>query len=226
MIPDDPHDQQLLIAEYVLGLCRGEQNDEVERWLERDPDAAAMARQWREHWVAAVELLDPERVPARIWREIRRRTGNDEPWWRRGWGSAPLWRSVSAALAVTVLVLALVPAGPAPVTYTVVLQAPGEAAKPGWRITVSADGDLNLTPLVESRYQPDRSVQFWTLADPAQGPRSLGLIQPGHSITIPASRIGDVQPGQLFELTLEPRGGSPASRPTGPVLFIGRAVEI
>jgi anti-sigma-K factor RskA len=28
----------------------------------------------------------------------------------------------------------------------------------------------------------------------------------------------------LFELTLEPEGGSPYNRPSGPVLYIGRAV--
>ena len=102
---------------------------------------------------------------------------------------------------------------PAPV-YTVVLQAPGEAAQPGWRITVADNGDLQLTPLAQQAdYRADRSVQFWTLENNAEGPRSLGLVEPGRS-------------GQLFELTLEPPGGSPEPRPTGPVLFIGRAVAL
>jgi anti-sigma-K factor RskA len=35
-----------------------------------------------------------------------------------------------------------------------------------------------------------------------------------------------VQPDQLFELTLEPRSGSPTGRPTGPVRYIGRAVKV
>jgi anti-sigma-K factor RskA len=29
----------------------------------------------------------------------------------------------------------------------------------------------------------------------------------------------------LFEITLEPYGGSTTGRPTGPILFIGRAVK-
>ena len=73
---------------------------------------------------------------------------------------------------------------------------------------------------------PDRSVQFWTLVDPKEGPRSLGLIEPGKAVTLSAEQIGAVQAGQLFELTLEPEGGSPLNRPTGPVLYIGRAVLI
>ena len=141
------------------------------------------------------------------------------------WQSLTLWRTVSVALLVAVVLLLGPLRVPAPV-YTVVLQAPGEAASPGWRVTVSAQGDLQLTPLSESQYPANRSVQFWTLADPAQGPRSLGLVQPGEPLVLPASRVGGVESGQLFELTLEPPGGSPADRPTGPVLFIGRAVAL
>ena len=39
-------------------------------------------------------------------------------------------------------------------------------------------------------------------------------------------RLPAVQPDQLFELTLEPRSGSPTGRPTGPVRYIGRAVKV
>ena len=67
-------------------------------------------------------------------------------------------------------------------------------------------------------------MQFWTLIDPAIGPRSLGLVEPGKPLQLSAEQIGAVQPGQLFELTLEPAGGSPKDRPTGKVLYIGRAV--
>jgi anti-sigma-K factor RskA len=33
-------------------------------------------------------------------------------------------------------------------------------------------------------------------------------------------------PNQLFEITLEPYNGSPTGRPTGPILYIGRAVKL
>ena len=106
-------------------------------------------------------------------------------------------------------------------------RAPGEAAQPGWRITVADNGDLQLTPLAQQAdYRADRSVQFWTLENNAEGPRSLGLVEPGRSLVIPAEQVGGVESGQLFELTLEPPGGSPEPRPTGPVLFIGRAVAL
>jgi len=30
----------------------------------------------------------------------------------------------------------------------------------------------------------------------------------------------------LFELTLEPEGGSPYNKPSGPILFVGKAVRL
>ena len=225
MIPDDPQERRLLIAEYVLGLHQGEREQEIERWLALDAEAARLAQRWREAWTGAAELLPAERLPPRLWRRVARQAGLAQPWWRTGWASVSVWRTVSAALLVAVVLLAGPLRAPAPV-YTVVLQAPGEAANPGWRVTVSDNGDLRLTPLVEGQYASDRSVQFWTLENDAPGPRSLGLVEPGRTLVIPARQVGGVESGQLFELTLEPQGGSPQDRPTGPVLFIGRAVEI
>ncbi|HAJ42901.1 MAG TPA: anti-sigma factor, partial [Alcanivorax sp.] len=41
-------------------------------------------------------------------------------------------------------------------------------------------------------YRADRSVQFWTLENNAEGPRSLGLVEPGRSLVIPAEQVGGV----------------------------------
>ena len=45
------------------------------------------------------------------------------------------------------------------------------------------------------------------------------------AVVVPASAVGPVQPNQLFEMTLEPEGGSPPGGPTGAILFIGRIVS-
>ena len=55
---------------------------------------------------------------------------------------------------------------------------------------------------------------------------SLGLVKPGQSLEVPLDKLPPLQPNQLFEITLEPYNGSPINRPTGPILFIGRAVKI
>ncbi|KQO56540.1 hypothetical protein ASF24_18755 [Methylobacterium sp. Leaf86] len=66
-------------------------------------------------------------------------------------------------------------------------------------------------------------MQLWTLWDQARGPVSLGVLPPGGAIRLPPERLEAIGDGQLFEITLEPEAGSPIGRPTGRILFIGRA---
>ncbi len=235
MIPTSPADRRALIGEYVLGLLGEPEATEVRELIEADRDAARMALEWEAHLLELADEL-PAQIPApNTWERIQQSLGwapaNNhvaDSATARWWNSLGLWRLTTGALALLVL-LSWLPGvlrdqAPGAATYNAVLQAPGEAASPGWVVNVDSEGTLSLQSLVVDQVPEDRSVQFWTLIDPAEGPRSLGLIEPGERVTLSAEQIGAVQAGQLFELTLEPAGGSPLDRPTGEVLYIGRAV--
>ena len=82
---------------------------------------------------------------------------------------------------------------------------------------VAADGERHAT-------EPHRRYPAgWTLWDQTRGPVSLGVLPPGGAIRLPPERLEAIGDGQLFEITLEPEAGSPIGRPTGRILFIGRA---
>ncbi|MEH6566849.1 MAG: anti-sigma factor [Halopseudomonas sp.] len=235
MIPEAAEPRRALIGEYVLGLLEEPEASEVRALIAQDRDAARMALEWEQHLLELADELPPQSPSLQLWQRVQQSLGwapppsaaasGLTPWW----DSLGLWRLTSGALALLVLlswlpaVLRDAPAGP---SYTAVLQVPGESARPGWVVKVDSDGALTLESLVADQIPADRAVQFWTLIDPKDGPRSLGLIEPGKGVTLNAEQIGAVQAGQLFELTLEPQGGSPLDRPTGPVLYIGRAVLI
>ena len=73
---------------------------------------------------------------------------------------------------------------------------------------------------------PDgRVMQLWGLRPGDSGPTSLALLPrtPGR-ISIQTPPIRPV-PDMLIEISLEPEGGSPTGRPTGPILFYGRLIE-
>lgn len=229
MISTDPAERRALIGEYVLGLLEQDQAREIADLIARDPQAAAMAMEWEQHFLELSDRLDPSTPSPGLWPRLQQtlNLGQRASSWQAWWSSLNTWRLTSAALAMA-LIIALLPIpwrGDAPpASYTAVLQPPGEAAAPGWVVHIDAGGTLLLEPLREDQIAADRSVQFWTLIDPRDGPRSLGLVEPGERMTLSAEQIGAVRAGQLFELTLEPSGGSPLNRPTGEVLYIGRAV--
>ena len=73
---------------------------------------------------------------------------------------------------------------------------------------------------------PDgRVMQLWGLRPGETAPTSLALLPrtPGR-ISIPAPALRPVN-NMLIEISLEPEGGSPTGRPTGPILFYGRLIE-
>ena len=56
-----------------------------------------------------------------------------------------------------------------------------------------------------------------------RGPVSVGLMDQARTLQLSLKDLPPPGPDQLFEITLEPAGGSPTGRPTGPVLMKGTA---
>lgn len=78
--------------------------------------------------------------------------------------------------------------------------------------------------LVEPQVPPDRTLQVWTLPSALTGPTSLGVLSATGRERLVGPDLPAPQPAQLYEITLEPRGGSPSGRPTGPIVGKGLAV--
>ncbi|MCS4510259.1 anti-sigma factor [Xylophilus ampelinus] len=244
--PQDVRDaMRALAAEYVLGTLSAESRCRVEQRMEREPALRAAVEGWEARLLPLVALVPPVETSPGVWARIAqsvdrigaapeptpRREGAARPaagpgWWR----SLPVWRGLSGAGFATAAVLAalLVRQLQAPVPmpeYMVVLVAPqGQSA--GWVVQAGARRQLDLIPLADTAVPTEKTLQFWTKADGWNRPRSLGLVEPGHAVRIPLDRLPPLQPDQLFELTLEPAGGSPLDRPTGPIRFSGRAVKV
>lgn len=107
-----------------------------------------------------------------------------------------------------------------------ILQAPGHSATPGWILTVDPQGQVLLIPKVKTELTNEQKVQLWTRTQHEAQPRSLGLINPNEPVTISREKIGPVQEGQLFEMTLENIENINNENPQGPILFIGRVVAL
>jgi anti-sigma-K factor RskA len=75
---------------------------------------------------------------------------------------------------------------------------------------------------------PDTAWELWMLPGGDAPPRSLGLITTHETqyVELPAEVVRLLNGAAGMAMSVEPRGGSPTGKPTGPVLYSGRCVQI
>lgn len=221
---DPRSDDDLTAAEFALGLLDPAERQAAAAREMRDPAFAAAVARWEEQ---AASLFDLEALPpANIWPAIAARLpANDD---RRALGR---WRwatggAVAAALVLGVVALrpgAAPHAMPAPVLapahpLVALLAAPGR--REALAVSIAADRRGFATSAVALDLGA-HSAELWVI--PAGGaPRSLGVVvaRPGWRAVAPAL-AASLTPGATLAVSVEPRGGSPTGKPTGPVIVSG-----
>ena len=242
-----PDDIQHLAGEYVLGTLSAASRAGVETRMANDAALRTAVEQWQEKLAPLHALVESVEPSPQLWTRIEssvvaqaaatpvvvlatRKIQPDATPLTTWWNNLRLWRGLAASgFAATILmgvvIFTKLAQPPAP-GYMVVLVGPQDKS-PGWIVQAGTNSQqARLIPLGKMEVPSDKSLQFWTKGDDWKGPVSLGLIKPGQSLQVPLDKLPPLQPNQLFEITLEPYNGSPLDRPTGPILFIGRAVKI
>ena len=235
-----PEDRDAAAGEYVLGTLSAEEHAAFVQQLAVDTDLQALVYAWQDHLLGLARHAAPVEPPATLWPRIEQRLGAtplpaatrpSAPANQPSWRLVRLWQSASgfaaaAAVALAVLLVQQPPAdAPAGPRYLAVLQGPDKDT--GWVVEVTAGDRVRLVPIGTTAEPPEgKTLQFWTKAEGATGPTSLGLVRTGAVYELPAQKLPQIGERQLFELTLEPAGGSPIGRPTGPVLFLGKSVRM
>jgi len=237
--PSDPEERDALAGEYVLGTLDADTQHALEQALPVDAAWRAAVFAWQDRLLPLSARAESVLPSAGLWPRIegalhdatapappRPRPAAQRPdaWWQGLWA----WRALAGAAVAVALVLGtlLFVAERPEERYLAVLQSPDSKAT-GWVVEVSAGGTLRLVPVGAPAAVPaGRAWQFWTKPEGASGPTSLGLVNAGQTLQLPASQLPGVGARQLFEITLEPEGGSPIGRPTGPILYVGTTVRL
>lgn len=213
-----PEERDALAAEYVLGTLEAREALEVRDLMETDAALAAAVAAWERRLSPLLALAPPEAPPPELWARIERSLGTAAPPARKGWRFPwpALGLGASAVAAGLAAFLVLRPA-PEPPMMTVLLTSRDQ---PAW--LVEAQGDtIRLAALNRRDIEPGRVAQLWALPQGATAPTSLGLVPESGRFSVTPTTLRP-SPGMLIEISLEPPGGSPTGRPTGPILFIGR----
>jgi anti-sigma-K factor RskA len=226
---DEPEDL-LLAGEYVLGVLDGAERDAFERRAAREPLLREHIAYWQERFADLDRGVMPKDVPASLWTKIETALGGKTivqaagpSFSERLWSSLGFWRGASFAGALASLILAISVgllagrATPAPQIVAVMLTPEGV---PGAIAEIFRDGQIRIVPVRDFEVPKGRTLQVWTLPDPKKGPVSVGLIDRTRQALFHRADLPTAQE-QLYEITLEPEGGSPTGRPTGPILVKG-----
>lgn len=232
-----------LAEDFVLGLLDPAEAEAVEARIEAPfgEEDAALARA-----VGAVrdrllplDLTAPElplrpgawdRLAARLGAAVPGATGADADAGPAETATAARrrpWRALALAAMAASLLLAVglawqVASTRPPAALVVLLDQAGE---PVALLEAYADNSVRVTPVAGAEAGPSQVLQLWTKPDPEGAPVSVGLLQQVARTLLPGPDLPAPVGGQLYEITIEPEGGSPTGLPTGPVFGLGNALE-
>jgi len=222
----------IVAAEYVLGVLPADERQAASRRIESEPDFARLVERWESDLsplaVAYPEVEAPASIKAALDRRLFAQSPSaalDESRGRSFLSGLAFWRGLAiASLAALALVVALPLLNPPPVTpdlRLVASLAPQDSDVHYFVVYDARTSDVGLSHVTGERAE-GRDFELWVI-DGGQAPVSLGVIPAGSNVHL---AVGDdarryIESGAVFAISLEPNGGSPTGQPTGPVVAAG-----
>jgi anti-sigma-K factor RskA len=235
MTPADDRDLEhggddVLAAEYVLGVLPSGERQAAARRRESDAAFARLVETWEERLSplnAAYEDVEP---PASVKSQLDARLfegqGNRVEHKQGFLESLAFWRGLAGAALVALAIMVALPflqqaAGPDGAPRLVASLAADDTDVRYLAVYDARSGEVGLSHVTGER-AAGRDFELWVIENNA-APVSLGVVPAGASVHMavePAHREM-IASGALFAISLEPEGGSPTGQPTGPVVASG-----
>ena len=232
---------ELLAAELATGLLEGEGRAAARRRQAQDPAFARLVSAWTERLAPLLDEVGDEAPPPRVWSSIEARLGASEAaetpsnvhQLRR---RTSLWRGYSLAVTALAasLMLALVlrdgggnrdlaPAAAPSVARSLVATLATDAGPAAMVAAYSPDTRSMVVAPAAMQAADGHDHQLWLLV-PGAAPRSLGLVRAAagaQRLMVPDDLAPALAAQMSLALSVEPVGGSPTGKPSGPVIASG-----
>lgn len=228
---DDPDagGDDILAAEFVLGVLPVAEHAVLAQRAERDMGFARLVADWQDRLSPMDDGFDPETLPPAVKRALDLRMFGQVSAGPVGfWDRLAVWRGIAGA-AVAACLLALVLPAMQPPTPTERLAASLTAEGSDVTYLVVYDAATGSASLAHMTGDPvaGRDFQLW-VARGAEAPVSLGVIPAGVStrVAVADATRNLMTSAAHMAISLEPTGGSPTGQPTGPVLAVGDLLDI
>jgi anti-sigma-K factor RskA len=206
-----PDADDLQAAEYALGVTDIAARQAAETRAARDPAFAARIADWQAHFAGLNDDFAPAAAPPDLMERVEARLfprpaqpAPRAPWsWLRGLGPG----------AVVLGLVAWFLFAPALPEMTATLADQGQGVS--WQADLTR-GQLTLSAARGPAAPDGKDYELWIIRG-SDAPVSLGVLPAaGERLTLPDAALGAV-----LAVTLEPKGGSPSGKPTGPVVALG-----
>lgn len=209
-IPFTPEEQDdVLAAEYVLGLSDLPERMAAEARIKSDADFANRVGAWEIHFAALNDEFAEAPAPMHLLGAIEARLYPATPKPRRNWFA---WIGGPVAAGALALAIAFTLPQPAPQAEVVAQLATTDRSlvyQAAW-----ANGELQVSRLAGAGPGAGQDHELWIIA-PGAAPVSLGILgQADMRVTYPRPT-----PGWVLAVSVEPAGGSTTGAPTGPVIM-------
>jgi anti-sigma-K factor RskA len=224
-----------LAAEYVLGTMSMRARRRFEIYLRGNPQLRKAVSQWEFRLASLTDAVAPIAPPQRVWQAVRERLhfGRVSSAF---WEKLSFWRLSSFASGLLALALILFVALPKP-------QAPDDAgrmvvvmndlatSKPAmtasWEPGQRGGRSLRIRVIGHAEMAANTAWELWMLPGGDQAPVSLGLITTHETqiVQVPQQLAARLDASQGLAMSVEPAGGSPTGRPSGPILYAGECIK-
>lgn len=224
-MPDGGDD--LIAAEYVLGVLDQDARQRVEARLESDRSFARLVVAWQARLSPLDEgyeaVTPPVSVKAALDKRLFTSTAAAKPGLMQSLG---FWRGLSFA-ALALAAVAIVPnfMRPEPQVvdvYPIVASMQAEGGEVRFVALYQPGHDEIRISTVKADKASDKDFELWLIEADGK-PKSMGVIPAGETLALKVKPelVALISAGDTFAVTVEPLGGSPTGDPTGPVIAAG-----
>lgn len=226
---------QVLVAEYALGLLDAAEHAAMSRRIASEPALAAELRLWQARLAGLDSEFAETPAPAAVLPRLERRlfgsavVAGPTGWWN----SLALWRGLAGAgFAVAIVAIGINLAQPPRIDPQLFAnQLVAALSEQGSDVSFvalynPATGSVRLTAL-SGEAVPEKDFELWAIKG-ADAPVSMGVIaaKSRSDVKLTPQLLQGFGEGTVLAITLEPRGGSPTGGPTGPIVAKGAATAI
>ena len=228
-------DDDSAAAEYALGTLDASERAALAARRLREPELDEAIRAWEERLAPLAEAAPEIEPPRDLLPAIEARILGHSP---EAPGSVAIvalersirrWRGLAIAASVIAAALAMgfvareTGRQAAPREYVAILQK--DAASPAFAVTVNLDKqELTVRP-VAAQAPPGKSYELWII-DAKLGARSLGVVGDTPRGASLSAYDPAVVADATYAVTVEPPGGSPDGKPSGPPVFVGKLIPV